>query len=102
MDTKNKLTASSGRMTRLVGLLWMPVRIGVSVVIFAPVILLLGLLAKLGEWLNETCDTLSDMWLNLGKEWQYLTNGAQREQAIDVVRENKILKEQLRLLNDSN
>jgi hypothetical protein len=96
-----KRDTSFHRMERLVGLFWMPITIVVSVTIFAPIIILLGLLTSLGGWLNRTCDTLCDMWCNLGKEWQYLTSGAQRKQAIDAVRENKILKEQLRLLGDS-
>lgn len=100
MKTKIEQPASAGRMPLLVGLLVMPVRIAVAVTIFAPILLVLSLLQKLGEWLDKTFDTLADNWLELGREWQYLTNGKQHKQIIEALRENQTLKEQLRLLSD--
>lgn len=96
MKIKNSLT-----FPQWSSIILMPLRIIVSVLIFTPIYLLLILFEKIGCCLSEGCGDLASWWIDMNKEWQYITNGNQRKQAIEALRENKNLKDVVRLLRDS-
>lgn len=82
-------------------LLVMPIRLAWGLLIFTPILLLLKGLTALGEFIHDTCDHFDFRWSRINDEIQFLTNGIQREQAIEALQKVRNLEQQLQAYRDT-
>lgn len=86
-------------MKQTLNIILMPLRIVVALTVYAPIILIISGVAKACEWLEEELSNFANKWERMAREWIFLTNFNMLDQTAELARENRILKEQVRLLS---
>lgn len=87
-------------MKRTIEILMMPIRIFLNLAVFAPILLLLALTEKIGEWLTEGSEVLSGMVYGLSKHCQFLLNCKLWDEAKELKRKNLQLAEMIAILRE--
>lgn len=80
-------------MKRTIEILMMPIRIVLNIGLFGPILLLLALIEKLGEWMTEGSYALSCHVHGLSKQCQFLLSSRLWDEAQELKRKNLALTE---------
>lgn len=79
-------------MSRFIGILLMPVRVAVWLLVFAPLLLSAAALVKIGEIVAEQAEDLHWRLKAIAKDWFFLTNSKERERAVKAMQENESMR----------